>query len=84
MKNDGTDTVNLNGWKLRDKANHSVSLSGTVAAGSTKTVLLLNGQMPLNQDGDKITLLNPAGDTVDEVEYTEAQVSPGQPITFTP
>ena len=38
---------------------------------------------PLNQNGDKISLLSSAGNAVDSVEYLSVQVSSGKPRNFT-
>ena len=84
MQSDGNDAVNLSGWKLQDRANHSVSLSGSIAAGAKRKIELADGQMPLNQGGYEIRLLNPAGETVHTVTYSGSQVQPGQTITFGP
>jgi hypothetical protein len=84
LKNNGADAVDLGGWTLQDAANHTVTLSGTIAAGAERQIQLADSQMPLNQGGDEITLRNPAGDAVDSAGYTAGQVSPGVPITFEP
>jgi hypothetical protein len=84
LKNDGGAAVDLGGWTLRDTGNNAVTLSGSIAAGAERKIALADGQMPLNQSGDAITLRKPSGDTVDSVQYTSSQVSPGVPITFAP
>lgn len=84
LMNDGHTEVDRNGWTLRDAGNNAVGLSGSIASGEVRQVDLAHGQMPLNQNGDKIALLNPAGNEVDSVEYTSGQVSSGVPINFPP
>lgn len=84
LTNTGRAAVNLDGWKMKDKANNEVLLTGNIAAGAKRKIQLADGQMPLNQNGDEVTLLNAAGAAVHQVSYTAAQVRVGQPITFQP
>ena len=73
--------VSLAGWKLRDKANNTFNLSGTIPASSTLSVRV-RGNFTLNQGGDEVRLINPSGQVVHTVSYTAAQVKPGKYITF--
>lgn len=73
--------VSLDGWKLRDKANNTFNLSGTVPASSTLSIRV-RGNFSLNQNGDEVRLINPAGQVVHTVSYTAAQVKEGKFITF--
>ena len=43
---------------------------------------MATNSMPLNNDGDTITLLDPNGQTLSVVSYDQAQVSEGTTITF--
>lgn len=82
LKNNGTDPVNLTGWKLVDESNHVKALTGSIAAGSTLRINLAAGELPLNNGGDEITLFNAAGEIVSIRSYTGSQAAPGQVITF--
>ena len=83
LKNVSGDAVDLDGWQLRDEANHTVDLHGSIAPGAELTIELEDGQMPLNNSGDRIELLNNSGHPVDTVSYSGTQASPGQEIRFT-
>ena len=76
--------MNLSGWKMRDKAGHLVFLDGVVAPGGDLKIHLAAGQMPLNNNGDAIELLNAESQVADKVSYSSGQVSPGREIQFGP
>ncbi|MEO6245739.1 MAG: DNA/RNA non-specific endonuclease [Opitutaceae bacterium] len=67
--------VKVDGWKLSDRAEHTVTLKGTIPAGET---LVLQGAklrpVGLPDTAGVLTLLNAAGDRVDRVDYTEDDV----------
>ena len=74
----GTDrVVDLAGWKLLDRAGNKFQLAGKVAAGSVVTITLDPPTMPLNNDGDTVCLIDPAGVLRCRVEYTGEQVRAG-------
>lgn len=52
-------------------------LAGKVAAGRAKTVTMAPPTMPLNNDGDEVPLIDPAGVVRCRVEYTGQQVRIG-------
>jgi len=81
LKNESSAEVNLIGWKLRDKAGHTVVLTGSIPSGAELKIRLRAGQMPLNNNGDEIELLDAASSIVDKVRYTSGQVVPGRQIT---
>ena len=69
IANFGEDDIALSGWQLRDKANSTWSLFGTLSSGQ-KIEFRRNGQpMALNNNGDTIELISPTGTTVDMVTY---------------
>ena len=72
--------VSLSGWQLRDSANTTWSLFGTLGS-EQKIEFRRNGQpMALNNSGDTIELINPTGTTVDEVTYFSS--TEGEAIIF--
>ena len=78
LRNGGTQTVSLDGWRFRDAANRYWHLSGTLDAGDERTFKRNRQQMALNNDGDTVCLLNPGGQVVDSVTYTST--TEGHPI----
>ena len=80
LKNDTASEVDLNGWTLRDEANHTVALSGTIAAGEERQIDLADGELPLNNSGDEVELIDVAGDSVDFATYTGGQASSGNVV----
>ena len=49
--------VALRGWSLRDKQKNTYPLSGTIKPNGRLVITMKNNRMPLNNDGDTITLL---------------------------
>ena len=82
LKNHESEAVNLAGWRLRDAAGHTVTLSGLIARGTELKVPLADGQMPLSNNGDDIELLDDKGRVVHKVRYSGGQVVPGREIDF--
>lgn len=72
IKNTGRVAVELDGWRVRDKANGWWELSGTISPGEIKPFLRNNRQLSLNNKGDVLELLAPDGQVVHRVEYGEA------------
>jgi endonuclease/exonuclease/phosphatase family metal-dependent hydrolase len=81
LANGSAANVSLAGWKLKDKADNVLNLSGQVVAAGTVSVRV-RGNFTLNQGGDEVRLIDPAGQVVHKVSYTAAQVKPGKFITF--
>lgn len=82
LRNAGTDTVSLMGWKVRDLAGNSRDLDalGALAPGQSGT-LVRNGQaMSLNNGGDEIELVAPGRAVTQTVTY--GKVTPGQVVTI--
>lgn len=75
-------SVNLSGWKLKDRSGNQFSLSGSVAAGGRLTITLPANNLPLNNDGDDVMLLDPQGQERHRVSYTGSQAQSGQVIVF--
>ncbi|MEA2190815.1 MAG: hypothetical protein QOI73_936 [Solirubrobacteraceae bacterium] len=74
--------IDLAGWRLADRAAHTMALDGTIAAGETLRVQL-TPQVALPNGGGSITLLDAAGLKVDGVAYTgERAAEPGRTLAF--
>lgn len=83
LKNFGQSNVDLQGWKLRDKADNTYSLSGSIPPGQELEIRMLEFTMPLNNTGDRIELLSTDGNTpVPEVQYHKSDVVEGKFIKF--
>lgn len=82
LHNSDPNCVNLEGWSLRDEADHEVRLVGSIGGGSSRTIELGKGQLPLNNDGDTIWLKDALGQQIDMVKYEGLQVKPGKEILF--
>jgi hypothetical protein len=67
--------VDLGLWFLRDVSGRVWSLAGlgTVAAGASVTIRREGMAMSLDNDGDMIVLVDPAGQVVDSVSYAASQ-----------
>jgi uncharacterized protein YukJ len=76
------DAIDLTGWQLIDKAEHSQTLAGTLAPGSTQVVTVVP-PVALGNKGGTLTLVDQAGLKVDGVAYTkEAAAAEGWTIVF--
>jgi competence protein ComEC len=75
LGNGGTAAVDLGLWFLRDASGRVWSLAGlgTVAAGASITIRREGMAMSLDNDGDTIVLVDPAGQVVDSVSYAASQ-----------
>ncbi|MGP3910093.1 lamin tail domain-containing protein [Nonomuraea sp. 10N515B] len=73
--------VDLSGWWLSDAANARKDLSGAVAGGTTLRVPL-DGALQLGNQGDGLVLVDPRGNTIDQVSYKGERVRAGRTICF--
>lgn len=74
--------VDLSGWQIKDKQKHAMTLSGTIPAGAT-TVVEVVQPVALSNKGGLITLLDARGVKVHGVSYTREQArQPGRTIPF--
>ncbi len=73
VRNTGTGTVSLNGWRLRDRANRTWALFGTLDAGDEQTFTRDGQPMALNNNGDTVDLIDEGGTVVGSVTYQAAQ-----------
>lgn len=71
LKNLSPGPVDLTGWKLRDLAGKTWKLDGlgTLAAGAEATIERDGQEMALNNGGDTVDLIDPAGAIVQTVTY---------------
>jgi exonuclease III len=71
IKNLGSQSVSLAGWKLRDLTGSTWSLSnlGTLAPGQQKTIKRNNQPMALNNGGDTIELVDPSNAVKQTINY---------------
>jgi hypothetical protein len=84
LKNHGSQSISVDVWTLRDESDNSLALSGSIAAGAELTIQPAEGQLPLNNDGDEIELLDAAGNSVHVISYTGGQAVSGQVINVGP
>lgn len=70
LKNLGSQSISLGGWKLRDLAGRTLDGLGTLQPGQEKT-MKRNGQpMTLNDGGDTVDLIDPNGSVMQTVTYS--------------
>ena len=71
IRNDGTQSISLTSWTLRDASNRTMSLEslGSIAPGESKTVVRNGAAMSLNNKGDTITLVGPGNEPQDVFSY---------------
>ena len=85
LRNTGPSAVNLVGWSLRDRAQHTFAITtGTMAAGADLVIVMTTNDMPLTNTGDDVLLVAASGDVVDSASYTASQVKEGEEIHFGP
>lgn len=84
LQNCGDVVVDLIGWQLRDAAGNGVKLAGVLRSGEEMKVHLSRGQLPLNNNGDVIHLLDRRGRQVHRVGYGGEQVAAGRVLSFGP
>ena len=82
LKNFGDESVPLDGWSLRDKAENTFDLDGQLGPGAIRTITLPKGKLPLNNGGDEIELLDRDREQRDVVVYLRAQARSGAVIQF--
>lgn len=71
--NFGTSTINLGGWNLRvDMKSYEIPVKTNIAPNSILVFYRAATKMALNNSGGKVSLLTPAGDTVDFIKYDKA------------
>ncbi len=83
LHNPGTEAVSLVGWRIGDSSGTSfwnlTATDGSVGPGETARIIRRRRRMALNNTGDTVSLVNPAGDIVDQRSY-DGPVASGQVI----
>ena len=85
LVNNGVQSVDISGWQLKNKYQYkSVAMQGFIPAKSSITFVINSGTKYafLNNNGDKISLLDSDGIHQDEVSYLKNQVIQGNDIVF--
>lgn len=82
LTNASATEILLDGWMLEDAAKNTFRLSGTILAGQKVTLLMRSNSMPLNNDGDTVTLLDGRGGVRHRVSYQKAEVQSGKEMRF--
>jgi uncharacterized protein YukJ len=81
--NISADSLDLDGWALRDERGRRQTISGILPPSETFTIALDGTSLRLNNTGGTITLLDGRGLKVDGVAYTAAQAQvEGRPVVF--
>jgi len=81
LTNQGTTSIDLTGWKLRDRAGGEAPLSDQLAAGANNTIILPR-TLALNNNGDEVALIGSDGIERHRISYSHNQVLVGQEIDF--
>ena len=81
MLNTTAAAVDLAGWALADAAGGRQQLSGPISGGGVVQVTA-SGALELGNQGDTIILVDPDGNSVDQVSYKANQVRSGRTICF--
>lgn len=82
LGNSGLAEVTLDRWLLRDANGHEYPLAGkSIKPLATLLVELKAGELPLNNNGDTVELLDANGNVMSRFTYTEAQVRAGTFVT---
>ena len=69
IRNDGTVSLALDGWILRDRSGLTWALAGSLQPGQSKTFRRLGQEMTLNNTGDEIVLVDPSALERDRFSY---------------
>ncbi len=82
LSNSTKTILDLDGWKLIDKAGNVFLLSGKIGPGLSLEVTMTDPTMPLNNDGDTVTLVDRDKIARSRVNYHKSQVRSGLVIRF--
>jgi len=84
ITNRSNTAIPLDGWRIGDSTATGfwplTAADGSVSPGQSVTVIRTTRPMSLNNNGDTIRLLNPAGDVIDTETYPGA--ASGELIVF--
>jgi len=73
--------IDLAGWSLHDDGRGAQILTGLLSGGAV-TQISTTGAVQLGNRGDSLTLVDPAGVSIDQVSYKATQVHQGRTIAF--
>lgn len=82
IRNSMSTSMNVNGWRLRDRVGRETRIYGMIAPGQTRRYDNL-APFRLANSGSTIILVDLSGNVVDEVSYSRNMVSEGKQILFT-
>ena len=82
IENFSPSQVELDGWKLQDRAGNVFMLEGTVPGNDTFLITMPDFSMPLNNSGDDVSLIDQQGRTAHHVTYSASDVEPGKIVRF--
>jgi len=82
IRNFTAAAVSLSGWKLKDAAGNTFALAGSIPAGGTLSIVMTNNSMPLNNNGDTVTLVDDSGAERHSVSYVGSQATSGNVVEF--
>ena len=82
LRNMGVAVANIQGWSMQDRAGNRLALDGAIQAGQDWEIVLRPGQMPLNNTGDEVVLIDPDGKIQNKASYSASDVVSGRPILF--
>lgn len=72
----------LSGWLLRDPAGNTYLLGGSIEGGARLVIVQPAGTLPLNNNGDAMTLVGKDGADVHHLSYAAGQVGAGVRVAF--
>jgi len=81
LLNTTSAAVDLAGWSLHDTSGALQKLAGALPAGAALQITV-SAAIPLGNQGDSLTLVDPAGTPIDQVSYKAGEVKPGRTIVF--
>jgi hypothetical protein len=82
LANSTAQQIDMDGWKLQDRAGNEFRLSGSISAKGKLPILMGDPSMPLNNDGDDVFLIDANGTVRSKVSYSEREVAEGRQIEF--
>ena len=81
LYNAGPEPIDLRGWWLQDRHQNRFPLGGVIGPRDAINIRT-DGSMPMNNGGDTVMVVDPAGGVVDSVTYYGNQVRVDRPIDF--
>ena len=82
IRNSTKEPLNLDGWKLIDKAGNMFLLENSIQPGKSLVVTMTETTMPLNNNGDIVILIDADGVGRNRVSYSGSQVKAGVVLEF--